>query len=110
MIGEEAAADDPGIVAGLGEADLAFVLDPLDGTKNFVADLPLFAVMAAVVERGRIAAGVIHDPIPRTSGDRDRGWGRVDPPGSGHPDVLSESNLEPRCRACPRKATLPRCS
>ena len=75
VIGEEAAADDPGIVEGLDEADLAFVLDPLDGTKNFVACLPLFAVMAAVVERGRIVAGVIHDPVTRTSAPATDGGG-----------------------------------
>ncbi|WP_433291204.1 inositol monophosphatase family protein [Pseudonocardia sp. CA-142604] len=75
VIGEEAAANDPGIVGSLDEADLAFVLDPLDGTKNFVAGLPLFAVMAAVVERGRIVAGVIHDPVTRTSAIATEGGG-----------------------------------
>jgi fructose-1,6-bisphosphatase/inositol monophosphatase family enzyme len=75
VIGEEAAADDPAIVGGLDDADLAFVLDPLDGTKNFVAGLPLFAVMAAVVERGRIVAGVIHDPVTHTSAIATEGGG-----------------------------------
>jgi len=110
VIREEAAAEDPGIVGGLGEADIAFVLDPLDGTKNFVAGLPLFAVMAAVVERGRIAAGVIHDPIPRTSVIATEGGGAWICRGGQDILMCCESNLEPRCRACPRKATPPRCS
>jgi fructose-1,6-bisphosphatase/inositol monophosphatase family enzyme len=80
VIGEEAAADDSSILGGLDEADLAFVLDRLDGTKNFVAGLPLFAVMAAVIERGRIVAGIIHDPVTRTSAIATGGWRRLDSP------------------------------
>ena len=63
VVGEEAAADDPAILDGLGDADLAFVIDPIDGTKNFASGLPLFGLMVAVVARGRTIAGVIHDPI-----------------------------------------------
>ncbi|MGP4020591.1 inositol monophosphatase family protein [Saccharopolyspora sp. 5N708] len=75
VIGEEAAAADPAIVDGVDEVELAFLLDPLDGTKNFVAGLPLFAVMAAVVRRGRIVAGVIHDPVTGTSAIATEGGG-----------------------------------
>jgi fructose-1,6-bisphosphatase/inositol monophosphatase family enzyme len=51
------------------------VLDPLDGTKNFVSGLPLFAVMAAVIRRGRIVGGLIHDPVTRTSALAEDGAG-----------------------------------
>lgn len=51
------------------------MLQPLDGTKKFAAGLPLFAVMAAVVERGRIVARVIHDPVTRTSATAAQGGG-----------------------------------
>ena len=37
----------------LGAAELAVVVDPVDGTANFAAGLPLFAVMAAVVKEAR---------------------------------------------------------
>lgn len=63
VVGEEAAAADPALLAGLGEADLAFVVDPVDGTANFAAGLPLFGTMAAAVVRGEVAAAWIHDPI-----------------------------------------------
>ena len=39
------------------------MVDPIDGTRNYIAGLPLFGVMAAAIVRGRIALGVIHDPI-----------------------------------------------
>jgi fructose-1,6-bisphosphatase/inositol monophosphatase family enzyme len=42
---------------------LAFVVDPIDGTRNFTANLPLFGVMAAATVYGEIVAGVIYDPV-----------------------------------------------
>ena len=63
VIGEEAASADPSRLAALGDADLAFVVDPVDGTANFAAGLPLFGVMAAAIVRGEIVAAVIHDPV-----------------------------------------------
>jgi fructose-1,6-bisphosphatase/inositol monophosphatase family enzyme len=63
VVGEEASACDPTLLDTLSEFDLAFVVDPVDGTKNFSAGLPLFGVMAAALQRGEIIAGVILDPI-----------------------------------------------
>ena len=39
------------------------VVDPVDGTANFAAGLPLFATMAAVVQGSRTVAGIIYDPM-----------------------------------------------
>lgn len=67
VIGEEASGRDPGLLEALGSADLAFLLDPLDGTRNFASGLPLFGSMAAAVMRGEVVAGVIHDPVSGTT-------------------------------------------
>jgi fructose-1,6-bisphosphatase/inositol monophosphatase family enzyme len=75
VVGEEAAADDPSLLRGLVGADLAFVVDPVDGTANFAAGLPLFGVMAAVIIRGEVAASVIHDPLGDDSALAVRGEG-----------------------------------
>ena len=63
VVGEEAATDDPSLLLGLADAELAFVVDPVDGTANFAAGLPLFGVMAAVLHRGAVIASAIHDPL-----------------------------------------------
>lgn len=63
VIGEEAHAADPTTLSGLSQADLAFVVDPVDGTLNFASGLPLFGVMLAVVVKGETVAGIIHDPV-----------------------------------------------
>ena len=63
VVGEEAAAGDAGAMARLGEAELAFTVDPIDGTGNYVAGLPLFGVMASAVCAGRVVGAVILDPV-----------------------------------------------
>ncbi|MER9329144.1 inositol monophosphatase family protein [Mesorhizobium sp. M0488] len=63
VVGEEACSDDPALLNGLGDADLAFVIDPVDGTFNFASGVPLFGVMLAVVAKGETVAGIIHDPV-----------------------------------------------
>ncbi len=63
VIGEEAASARPELLRDLAGAELAFVVDPVDGTANFAAGLALFGVMAAVFRRGEIVGSVILDPI-----------------------------------------------
>ncbi len=63
IVGEEAAAADKRLLDRLGEAKVAFVVDPLDGTFNYAAGVPLFAVMAAALVQGEVAMAAIHDPI-----------------------------------------------
>ncbi|HEY1932515.1 MAG TPA: inositol monophosphatase family protein [Acetobacteraceae bacterium] len=63
IVGEEAASADPSLLDDLAGAALAFVVDPVDGTANFAAGLPLFGVMAAALHYGEIVASAIHDPV-----------------------------------------------
>lgn len=63
ILGEEAAAADPGLLETMLTADLCFIIDPVDGTANFAAGVPLFGVMVAAVRNGETIAGWIHDPM-----------------------------------------------
>jgi fructose-1,6-bisphosphatase/inositol monophosphatase family enzyme len=63
FIGEESVAADPALLDKLADAELAIVVDPIDGTYNFAAGLPLFGVMASVVVKGETVAGIIYDPL-----------------------------------------------
>ncbi|WP_136656923.1 inositol monophosphatase [Nitratireductor sp. XY-223] len=62
IVGEEAVAGEPAIMNGLAEADLAFVIDPVDGTYNFASGMPTFGTILAVVAGGECVAGMIHYP------------------------------------------------
>ncbi|WP_127143258.1 inositol monophosphatase family protein [Pelagibacterium montanilacus] len=63
VVGEEAVAADPELLDRHIDAETVIYVDPVDGTGNFAAGLPLFAVMAAVVHKGETVAGVIYDPM-----------------------------------------------
>jgi len=63
VIGEEAVAADPSILDGIGEAQLAFHIDPVDGTWNFAHGLALFGVIVAATRYGKPVFGLIYDPL-----------------------------------------------
>ena len=61
VVGEEAAADHPELLHALHEAPAAWLVDPVDGTANFVAGSVDFAVMVALVRDGvSVAAWILH--------------------------------------------------
>ncbi|MFN0023089.1 MAG: inositol monophosphatase family protein [Parvularculaceae bacterium] len=60
FVGEEAAAANPSIVAGLGGEGVYWVVDPLDGTRNFVNGVNEYGTIVAYVENGRTLMGWIH--------------------------------------------------
>ena len=75
LIGEEASTRNPALLNMLVDAELAFLIDPIDGTRNYVAGLPLFGMMIAACHRGDVIAGVIYDPVSRDSALAVRGEG-----------------------------------
>ena len=53
---------DPAVYAGFTEAEAVWFVDPLDGTREFVAKNDQFAVMIGLAEHGRATIGVIVAP------------------------------------------------
>jgi len=54
--------EERGVVEGKDPAR-RFIIDPLDGTKNFLHGIPHCAVSIAAEENGKITAGVVHNPM-----------------------------------------------
>ena len=52
-----------GGMQGPAKAEYVWVIDPLDGTTNFLHGFPQFAVSIGLFHRGRIDKGVIYDPV-----------------------------------------------
>jgi len=50
-------------------------LDPLDGTGNFIAHFPCFAISLALIEHGTVKLACIHDPIRGETFSAIRGHG-----------------------------------
>ena len=46
----------------IGTSGFDWVIDPIDGTTNFVNGIPAWTIVLAGVSRGRTEIGVIHDP------------------------------------------------
>jgi myo-inositol-1(or 4)-monophosphatase len=59
FVGEEGAA------AINANAEYCWVADPLDGTTNYVHQVPHYAVSLALLHRGRPIVGVVLDPVSR---------------------------------------------
>jgi myo-inositol-1(or 4)-monophosphatase len=54
---------------------IRWVLDPLDGTTNFIHGVPTFAVSLAVEDASGVLAGVVHDPFHGETFHAHRGGG-----------------------------------
>lgn len=52
FVGEEGAAADPSLAQAISGADRCWIVDPLDGTRNFVEGVDEFGTIVAFVERG----------------------------------------------------------
>jgi fructose-1,6-bisphosphatase/inositol monophosphatase family enzyme len=75
VIGEEAVAADPSVLDRLGESGDIWIVDPIDGTLNFCAAIPIFAVMVALVRRGETVGSWIYHPVSREMFSAIRGEG-----------------------------------
>ena len=45
-----------------GPRDRRFIVDPIDGTRNFVRRIPTWAVLIGLEEAGEVVAGVVYQP------------------------------------------------
>lgn len=59
----------------LREADALWCLDPLDGTSNFAAGIPLFAVSLALFQYGEVVLALTYDPVRDEMFTAQRGQG-----------------------------------
>src|SRR6187401_1019065 len=54
-----------------GTSGYVWVIDPIDGTANFVRGIPAWTVVVACVKDGTAVVGVIHEP---STGETFHGW------------------------------------
>lgn len=93
FVGEEAAAADPSIVAALSGEGAFWIVDPLDGTRNFVNGVAEFGTIVAYVENGATLIGWIYAAPERKCAVAVKGEGvRWD---GGTPVVAPRSNDPP---------------
>lgn len=66
ILGEE--DDENAQDADAAAGDFLWVLDPLDGTKNFLHGLPVYACSVGVLYRGEPVVGAVYTPWPEEGG------------------------------------------
>lgn len=69
ILGEE------GGLIGDEDAEYRWVIDPLDGTTNFIRGIPHYAISIACLHRGKIEHAVVVDPVRREEFTASRGRG-----------------------------------
>lgn len=72
-----------------GTADAHWLIDPLDGTTNYVHGYPFFAVSIALEQAGQLAVGVVYNPISDELFAAQRGHGATL---NGRPIHVSEAS------------------
>ena len=60
---------------GPSDAEYRWIIDPLDGTTNFIRGIPHFSVSIACMLKGRLEHGVVFDPIRNEEFTASRGSG-----------------------------------
>lgn len=58
FLGEESGMSDKGA-----DADRIWIIDPLDGTSNYLQHFPFWSVSIALREKGELVAGLIYEPL-----------------------------------------------
>ena len=66
--------EESGTIAGEDTGN-RWIVDPLDGTTNFLHGIPLFAVSVALEREGRVVAGIVYNPILNELYVAERGTG-----------------------------------
>ncbi len=56
FVGEESGASE-------GSSDFKWIIDPLDGTTNFIKGIPHFCVSIALMHKGKLDQAVVFDPL-----------------------------------------------
>ena len=57
------------------DSDYQWLIDPIDGTTNFIHGIPHFAISVACLFKGKLEHGVVLDPIKREEFTASRGKG-----------------------------------
>lgn len=68
FIGEEGGNKNP-------DSEHIWVIDPLDGTTNFIRGIPHYAVSIACLYRGKLEHAVVYNPVTREEFTASRGYG-----------------------------------
>ncbi len=77
VVGEEAVSANPSVLHALQNEDWVWVVDPIDGTANFVAGTSIFCAMLALLHNGETVMSCIYRPVDGDGLTAERGSGTI---------------------------------
>jgi fructose-1,6-bisphosphatase/inositol monophosphatase family enzyme len=75
VVGEEAVAADAALMDRLLGDRFVWIIDPIDGTTNFIEGRHEFAIMVCLARKGELVASWIHRPVTRATAVAEAGSG-----------------------------------
>lgn len=75
VVGEEAFAADSGILSRFSDESPVWIIDPVDGTRNFAKGNPEFGVIVALAKQNQVLAGWIYNPTSHEVVTAEKGSG-----------------------------------
>ncbi|WP_417820708.1 inositol monophosphatase family protein [Terasakiella sp.] len=75
VVGEEAVAKDKSVLKSLDSTEPVWIIDPVDGTRNFSKGDSVFGSMVALAHQGELIASWIHDPARKRTAVAEKGAG-----------------------------------
>lgn len=75
VVGEEAHHHDPAVAQLLERSQPVWLIDPIDGTRNFADGDSMFCMMVALVRSGETLMAWLHDPVPDRTAAAEKGSG-----------------------------------
>jgi myo-inositol-1(or 4)-monophosphatase len=93
ILAEEAATSGDGTTARIALAEWLWVIDPIDGTTNFLHEYPMYAASVAVLHRGELVAGAVVNGATAEEWTAVRGGGAFKDGKRIHVSAISELSL-----------------
>jgi myo-inositol-1(or 4)-monophosphatase len=75
FLGEESGAHAAPGAGATDQPECQWIIDPLDGTTNFIHGFPVYAVSIALAQRGQVTQAVVYDPSRNEMFTASRGSG-----------------------------------
>lgn len=88
--------EETGTIPARNNSPYTWVIDPIDGTTNFIHAIPFFAISVALMHQDTVIAGVVYNPITNDLYYAEKGKGcyLMTPTGNSRLRVSARSNIE----------------
>ena len=73
--GDAILGEETGLTAATGDSDRRWIIDPLDGTSNYLQHFPVWSISIALQRQGVMTAAVIYEPLRDLFFTAERGAG-----------------------------------